>query len=1140
MTTRPPPLEATILPDLPPPRDARGTWLLVGGALVLMVALLSAAIWGLGKLTTFQRVADPDSLVDRWETPAERAANIARAMNGDSVGCSAGELRDLGRLLVRLNNAGRNDDDEAFRACVDLDLMVRRIRQHPSLESGSGAWKLKTELAYLLETPEGYTDFSIVRVERGQRQDQALVYVVQSDYNQMAAFRYWLQRSGRNWKLFDYERLNRAHSHAADWAVRDAVAAHPDGYNYHKLDAIYGSETEAADPAKIAALAILPLPPAVHDLGRLDLAWALAWQDQYTAALDVCATISAEKQPGVHLVRADALHNLGRHGLALAAAQEYQRLLGRGPQALIIEAESLEAQQNAAGAAAKWRELLQLCPNYREGLRSYCLLADREGLAQLPKILERMPQPLDAAADEAQTALYRDDLATFETLQAFVEQQAPASPLLLTLQAARLENAQKYEQAAALYRQAAQLEWLPAKRAEYEIEYLRAMNAAGKAAEAYARAEDPAAAFEFLTSDYEEYEGGIADEQLPALLAAHRQRQPEGTQADYYEGQLLLRQQKYSQASAMLEAAVAQESDPDQKSLLQGLRTAALFHLGRGQEAYESRGRTPEVFQQLAQLCQQQGEWEQLRQLVERHRASNPDDPWIDYFLALDYQQQGDYPLALEALRRAEQSEDESLQMYCQWLKPGLLLKGGSLQEAYASDTDRAASFTRLAGTLSQQEDWQRLLALVELHAADSADSEAQSWKSLALWKTGKYDEVVASLTPWPDFPLTADAGTVNVLHERLVRSLIRLGQLVEARQLAERASRERYDDFPLLLVQLAEGNFAAAEERMADKAFAASVLERSLYDDGELRAILYEPQLAGLRQTLVLPLPNSSSESRGTLVLLLREGVTLTAEELTERLRTLGVTENVQTVAAGHEGGPASYVLQQPDQALVLTIGQVPYGARDELDQAHLPDAELQRQLKEHRAFIAIDFERSDQARASREFEVLASLLAADLCEPAAVAVYGSRGWRERRFARAGVETIRALRRGTWMRQEQGSTPAIYLSDPNDAEASAPAAAEATAARHEAVGCIVRQMREEPESAAHEVCVELSRGHARERVWLHVVGARPSGYSWELVGQLQADSALWPQLRAGDRLATGFYRVVELRAASAAGSADK
>jgi hypothetical protein len=63
------------------------------------------------------------------------------------------------------------------------------------------------------------------------------------------------------------------------------------------------------------------------------------------------------------------------------------------------------------------------------------------------------------------------------------------------------------------------------------------------------------------------------------------------------------------------------------------------------------------------------------------------------------------------------------------------------------------------------------------------------------------------------------------------------------------------------------------------------------------------------------------------------------------------------------------------------------------------------------------------------------------------------------------------------------------------------------------------------------EILVILWRGHARERLWLKVVGAKSARYgNWRLHAELPTGSVLWPHLQAGMRIEVDFHNVLAAR----------
>src|SRR4029453_2505758 len=157
----------------------------VSAAFIAILAAVVAAIWGVGKLTRLGALGagrNPPSLVEHWEEPKERLQNIKSAMNSSEVAATPVELRDFQRLFTRVANASCKNDQKAYLECVDLNLLVHRISHHPSVRGDRtfSSWGVKNELQTGINMLGYVGEFSIVRVERGERGDLALVYPVDS------------------------------------------------------------------------------------------------------------------------------------------------------------------------------------------------------------------------------------------------------------------------------------------------------------------------------------------------------------------------------------------------------------------------------------------------------------------------------------------------------------------------------------------------------------------------------------------------------------------------------------------------------------------------------------------------------------------------------------------------------------------------------------------------------------------------------------------------------------------------------------------------------------------------------------------------------------------------------------------------
>jgi hypothetical protein len=736
--------------------------------------------------------------------------------------------------------------------------------------------------------------------------------------------------------------------------------------------------------------------------------------------------------------------------------------------------------------------------------------------------------------EQANAALYRDDFATYDALVAFMRRRAPQSPALDALAADRLQYEEQYEQAAALYLKASKAEWLPEKKQQHFHSFLSAMALAGKAAEGYAQADDAADAFETLTSGFEDEESIVPAEQLAALLEAHRRRMPRESKIEYFEGLLLMREKKFAQAEQKFAAAENKGIDDYYKNACQRQRVEARFRQGQMFEAYEQLGSTSEVFQQLAWLCRGEDQWQELAQLIRRHRNNAIGDRWIDYFMALDFQQAGRHREAYDAICRAEEGdqEDQSLTMLCQMLKSSLAIEAGEVAEAYADGADRRVSFAGLAQELANREDWASLNHLVRLHEVYlSTDPAAKNWQTYALFEEGDYEGIAAALSPWPQFTYSAEATIHQQLHERLVRSLLRLGRRDEARAAAELASTTLAFDVPLVMVLLAEGKFDELKQRLGDRALVKLLVARSLYEDPELRPLLFTAELAEFRRTLVLPLPNSTLQ--GKFVLLESRPKTLSDESFKEQLTAAGIpTDDVRRLAQAEEAQTIHYCVGTQHGTLVVTFGQRPYCDRDRDGQRPPADPALAKALDEHQGFIAIDFSRLDLEPGSGQILAGASRLAAELSGEETLAVSGWHSTGDYVLAAADASAVERLRGGSFLRQklplpagthQHALTISATMHGEPDEEAAWPK-------RRRELATLAEKLRG-GSTEKHDIQVDLWRGQARERVWLRLVGGKPAQYGgWQFHGELTEPSVLWPHLAAGTRVEVGQYQVVAVR----------
>jgi hypothetical protein len=1157
----PTPLQEAVPPGGSSSRGAWGAKVLVFLAFFVFVAVFTLGIWGLATLLASKQggAAGPDNLVEFWETPAERLTNISQAMAASELGCSGAELRDLQRFFARLETALHAGDEESWRKCVDLNLLVQRIAAHP-LSQADPAFDssyIKSRLEYELSPLELAGRLSILRVERGDRDDHLLVYTLDEGYDdQLYAYRWWLARSGRQWRLFDFDRIDYGQSLAAGWALAEAVEDDPQQYNYTRLyDAIdavgeaplaggryaqanssYGS-TYRGEP--LSAVADLPQPELAHDLTRIDLAWRFYWQSEPREALRMCDQVRKPQEcAGVYLIRTQAARSLRQFEESLAAAQAYVDLVGETPDALAELALALEHLKRPKEAAETWLRVLRKAPDCDEALDEFLRLASRAQLPALREVLLHSREPQEKACRHAESALSLDRYAAHEWLAQFVHQEAPGSALDLSLEGALLESVEEYEAAAERFLAASRLEWLPARQQAYFDRYLRTMMQLGRGGEAFQAAADPQQAFELLTSDLDEeleYEWDMVDlDKLGPVVAAYQKQRPDDPRGDYYAGIILLRAQRWAEAEACFQRAAGKDVDEWLGEQIAARRLESSYRRGKVLDVYRDQGRTSEVFETLADLCLEDDAWSELRELIDEHRLHQPNDAWIDYYQALEAADRQAFGEAAEALARAKRAGGEEFDFA--WLRNHYLVEAGELHAALQQADDREETFLQIANQLESRGEWRKLLRLAELPgAANLATQRSQHLR--ALFELGKYYEFLEAAHPQINEASYKGAGFDTQLVENTVRAHLRVGQLEEARALAERIQDEISDPTTMVMVLLAERNFDVLRELLKDQTLVESLLARGLHRDSELESLLMSLELADVRRGWTLPVPYDHRSGR--LILWLRDYAPVPTAAALEQDLAQAASTDVHAVPIPRLAGSsaASFRLATSRGTLIVTWGAAP--VHDCLPAATGLSAELCAACDQAGSWIAIDFPVATPGLREEVLETWACRLAREWALPAkwgenSIVAIGGYRRSQHRLETINEESMEQLRRGEFLTKGRRGQVDLYILAVVDTDRTLrgdldllpPRARRAARAR--LVDDLWEGNTREGNPPRLEFSCKLMRGAAVERVWLEGIRAEKGDYYTLLEGRLLADSQLWPHLTAGSIVEIGMH---ELRA---------
>ncbi|HEV3005338.1 MAG TPA: tetratricopeptide repeat protein, partial [Pirellulales bacterium] len=158
-------------------------------------------------------------------------------------------------------------------------------------------------------------------------------------------------------------------------------------------------------------------------------------------------------------------------------------------------------------------------------------------------------------------------------------------------------------------------------RSNFLYEFCNEMAVAGKSVAAYEAAPDDKGAFRTLAECLSE-EGRLED--LPELLTAHRQRQPDDPWLAYYQGDIHLAAEEWDKAAQVLGEGM-KKAPKEVKDSLWWKYVLAMYKAGRGLQAYEQTEPKEAAFTQLANLLIEEKKGGALATLVEAHRAQAAD-----------------------------------------------------------------------------------------------------------------------------------------------------------------------------------------------------------------------------------------------------------------------------------------------------------------------------------------------------------------------------------------------------------------------------------------------------------------------------------------------------------------------------------
>lgn len=1136
------PLEAIPLPDSKP----RRTWVpVIMGGMLLGSGILAVVLmfWGLIRLVEQNRPGSMTFTGDagNWQTRDEKQAEYRAIYKVPPDVPVDADLHQVDKLLTKYVSAVQYGDQGGLARIVDVNAFLARMQEHPDMPrlDASSRRALLDMLNRELQLPGSISECRLMGFKRIGKAGAAVADVMlKTTSGSSDPCRLWLRQDHRSWSVVDWEMVEQGKSEAAKWASsqragQDWVASYPHqsfldelikADNCYSTGDVRGavSALTAADPGQ--------LPSYVQPELQLAVALRFYSYGEFQHAIDTLRTIQTPQEvPSVYSISAACYQALGDADKAAEAAREYERLCGFAPDVVRAKAWALAQLDKKEEATAELKRLLEFDPTDQLALQQLLQILPAGQKGQIAELISRAKDPPKTALSIVNNYQIRDDEETAHAIKDLLEAKFKDSPDTHAFVGQVHQHEEEHDEAAAAFRRAHDAEMDPAQKTHRWHTYVEAMLSAGKLLEAYEQSPDPIEIFSHLTSGLDDEESLVATKDLPSLLEAHRRRAPQDPQIWICAGHLARDQGDLPAAEATYAEGEAKTQDEDLKARLQFARMTVLADQGKILDAYRQYEALPDSFQFLANQSRFQHKPDVLEALLRSRKVSHPDDEDLEYYQAVLEIERGQFPQALQRLlssREPKDDEDEEnvesdLALRMRWLRLDVYEKHDQWQKVLQQDPEFDELWPQLAQRFWQQQKWQKLRELLDLPIPRS-DGGAQRilYEMRLAWNLGRYDQFESLVDRW-----NADEWDAIPTYEQkwaretLVRALIRQGRVSAAFSYAEQFQRESQDELPLLLVRIAQGDVPQVKEIY-------SRIRHQIYNlsqDAELFPLLADSRFAEIRREHPFPLPGENA--RVSIVLFLREPLTLDEEKLAALCQDIGAPRIASLSAA--EKSRQTYLVTHEQGTISLTTGSNPYFPSDTGNDVlrELKDSTVKSEISAHQAWLAMDLRNSSPPTSQPQEDLLARQLLRKLLNENVLAL--------------GVVENNGL-------MTLASRSAVHLPEPGIAQ-SWPDLVEggpevwwgyrASEADEHSPPLSKRQFREFvaalaklPAGELAQIKVRLKSGHAEEDIWLKVIGVQREEYGVTFTAEIQKPSKIWPYLQPGESCSVSAWQVRETK----------
>lgn len=729
------------------------------GKSAAVLVVVAVVILAIGAGVIFMRGPSRKLAADD-ETPEQRRAALVGAFSGVQVDRNDPDVVAAQRVIQTLGDIARGASQERPASLFELERTLGEIERGDSVKALTG--RERREFLRGLETGlnqnfgsmpgGGWIRTDITRATRLDNANEMVVFArTTDDEGYRLRMRFWFVRTD-TWRIYDYEetdianrfsRTSRSLVAAMQGSRANGQAAAQRMQMILRVAQLCAAE-QIDEAAKILAR-IDPngLTPEVLSLYHLFDGMIKAYREEFAAgiaAFDAALAVNPD-MPMVHSLVAACHNHLGNTQAAIESARKSIEQIGENEDACLQLATALRVLDRKDEALEAYRGALRDYAHSIDAIQGIADLTTENRGAVMREVFAKEKLDENQFLVFAEHFNYSDEGDVLAALVGVYREQAGPSVHADFYEVCATIHLEDTEKAAELARR-----MLTTDHPRYQDavidNYILAMSSLGRTKEAYETVPRPDRAIRYLVDHFD------AEDLAPleAVFNAHLARFPDDAHAKYGMAQILTSTNRREQAEEIYQSLPA-DALPDRAIAIRWHRVRNLHELKGPAGAYAAMEKTRVVFDQLAELIDDENRYDQLPELLEAHAAHDPTDPMTRLWRAELAFRAHDFTTTLDHLAAGKSALDDEERFFYRYelLQMRSLAAVGRKDEALALRSDVPIEWIGNLQTLA-----------IAIYARDIPLAEDMLGRLLnekvTYWKSAITDPVTMKILESPEF----------------------------------------------------------------------------------------------------------------------------------------------------------------------------------------------------------------------------------------------------------------------------------------------------------------------------------------------------------------------------------------------------